>query len=127
MRAGERSVSISRRRCRLIFVFGGALLLHLLEAVAVAQQLEVLPRREQQHSDEEDADGDRAPHLAMPLASTSRTIGLLRTSFLIAYSKVSPLMTARPISARAQLGASRPRVALDFGLARHHRPLRANP
>ena len=36
--------------------------------VAVAQQLEMLPRREQQHADEKDADGDRAPHLAMPLA-----------------------------------------------------------
>ena len=37
-------------------LFAGALLLHLLEPIAVAQQLEVLPRREQQHEHEEDAD-----------------------------------------------------------------------
>ena len=38
------------------FLFGRALLLHLLDAVAVAQQLEVLPGGEQAHEHEEDAD-----------------------------------------------------------------------
>ena len=37
-------------------LLGGALLLHLLEPIAVAEQLEVLPGREEQHEDEEDAD-----------------------------------------------------------------------
>ena len=67
MRAGERSVSISSRRCRLI-ALAGALALHLLEAIAMAEQLEVLPGREQQHEDEEDANQRRAPHLAVTLA-----------------------------------------------------------
>ena len=40
-----------------------ALPLQALDLVAVAQQLEVLPGREQQHDDEEPADGQRAPQL----------------------------------------------------------------
>src|SRR5262245_60113684 len=47
---------------------GGVLLLHLLEPVSMTQQLEVLPRGEEQHDDEEHADECRAPHLAVPLA-----------------------------------------------------------
>src|SRR5436190_13078763 len=45
--------------------FGRALPLQLFDHVAVAQQLEVLPRREQQHRDEERADARRLPHLAL--------------------------------------------------------------
>src|SRR3954470_11180046 len=43
------------------------LLLHLLNLVAVAQQLEVLPRREQQDHDQDPADRERAPDLALTL------------------------------------------------------------
>src|SRR5690348_15877795 len=46
----------------------GALALHLLEAISVAQQLEVLPRRKKQHQHEDDADQRRASHLAMTIA-----------------------------------------------------------
>src|SRR6185503_9871829 len=46
---------------------GRAFLLHLLEAVAVAAQLELLPGPEEQHRDEEHADGHRPDHLAVPL------------------------------------------------------------
>src|SRR5690349_9218141 len=35
---------------------GGALLLHLLQAIAVSQQLEMLPGREQQHRNDEHAE-----------------------------------------------------------------------
>ena len=51
---------------------GGALALHLLEPVAVAQQLEVLPGREQQHEHQHDADADRLPQLALPRARPPR-------------------------------------------------------
>ena len=47
-------------------LFGGALALHLLEPIAVAQQLEVLPGREQQHEHQHDADAERLPQLALP-------------------------------------------------------------
>src|SRR5207237_10668275 len=46
--------------------FRRAFLLHALDVVAVAEQLEVLPRREQQHHDQEHADSHRAPQLALP-------------------------------------------------------------
>ena len=49
IRCGDRSVSISRRSCRLISSCSARSLLHLLDLVAVPQQLEVLPGREQQH------------------------------------------------------------------------------
>src|SRR5690349_15260936 len=45
---------------------GGAIALHLLEAIAVAQQLEVLPRREQQHQHQDDADAERLPEILQP-------------------------------------------------------------
>ena len=66
MRFGDRSVSISSRRWRAGFLLGGALALHLLEPVAVPQQLEVLPGREQQDEHEERRDADRLPELALP-------------------------------------------------------------
>ncbi len=46
--------------------FGGAIALHLLEAVAVAQQLEVLPGREQQREHQHHADAERLPQIAQP-------------------------------------------------------------
>src|SRR5262245_66513516 len=49
-------------------LFVGAFALHLLEAIAVLEQLEVLPRREQQYEHEEDTNQRRSPHLAMALA-----------------------------------------------------------
>src|SRR4051812_47977222 len=49
-------------------LFRGAFLLHLLDAVAVPQQLEVLPRREEQDRDQEGAGANRAPHLLVPFA-----------------------------------------------------------
>ena len=69
------------------FFLGRALALQLFDLIAVPQQLEVLPGREQK------ARATRKP--ATPtdfqssrcrVSSISRTIGLLRTSFLIAYS-----------------------------------------
>ena len=47
------------------FFLGRAFALHLLEPVAVAQQLEVLPRREQQDEHQEGGDGSRLPQLAV--------------------------------------------------------------
>src|SRR5579884_2915971 len=44
-------------------LLGGALALHLLDLIAVAQHLEVLPGREQQDDDEEGGNRDRLPHL----------------------------------------------------------------
>src|SRR6267143_2063431 len=48
--------------------FRGSFELHALESVPVAQQLEVLPRREEKHRDEEEAEPHRAPHVALPIA-----------------------------------------------------------
>src|SRR6188768_2108194 len=46
-------------------LFRGTLLLHALDLVAMLQQLEVLPGRKQQHDDQEQADPERAPQLAL--------------------------------------------------------------
>src|SRR5215471_9133614 len=48
-------------------LFGGALALDLLDLVAVPQQLEMLPRGEEQHQHEEAGDADRLPQLALPV------------------------------------------------------------
>ena len=48
------------------FFFGGALAVQLLDLVAVAQQLEVLPRREEQHDDQKRRHAGRLPELALP-------------------------------------------------------------
>ena len=45
------------------FFFVAALFLHLLHAIAVLQQLDALPAREQQHADKQHADGHRSPLL----------------------------------------------------------------
>src|SRR4051812_25182317 len=45
----------------------GALLLHLLQLVAVPDEFDTLPDREQEGDDQEGADPDGAPHLAMTL------------------------------------------------------------
>ena len=81
--------------------------LHPLDLVAVAQQLEVLPGREQQDDDQEHAPIPTDRHSCRCRASsTSRTIGLLRTSFLIAYSKSiaahASLSIARSFALRAR-------------------------
>src|SRR4051812_2911568 len=47
-------------------LLGGALALQLLHLVAVAQQLEVLPGRDQEDEHEEAGDADRLPQLALP-------------------------------------------------------------
>src|SRR3989442_4463093 len=49
-------------------VFRGSFELHVFESVPVAEQLEVLPRREEKHRHEEEAQPHRAPHLALPVA-----------------------------------------------------------
>src|SRR5262249_30743605 len=49
------------------FLLRHAFLLHLLQPVAVPQQLEVLPRRKQQHCDQQTADADRPPELTLPV------------------------------------------------------------
>ena len=103
---GDRSVSISSVRCRLIFFLGRAFLLQPLHQVAVPDQLEVLPRREEQHGDEQRRRCNRAPNCRCRASSTSRTIGLFRTSFLIAYSK-SVAAHAEPLN-RAQLARCAP-------------------
>src|SRR5882672_216412 len=46
-------------------LFGGALALHLLELVAVTEQLEVLPGGQQQDEDQKSGDADRLPELAL--------------------------------------------------------------
>ena len=58
-------------------------------------------------------------------SSTSRTIGLLRTSFLIAYSKASirPFTASVAHARPRELRAARARVALHFLVARHERLL----
>ena len=66
IRCGDLSVSISSRRWRLISSSLPRCLLHLLEAIAVLQQLDALPSREQQHGDEEHAQGHRTPLLLQP-------------------------------------------------------------
>src|SRR5882672_7509504 len=48
--------------------FRGSFELHALESVPVAEQLEVLPRGEEKHRDEEEAEPHRAPHVALPIA-----------------------------------------------------------
>ena len=111
MRCGDRSVSISRRSWRPDLLLRGALPLHLLDPVAVAQQLEVLPRGEQQH-EHEDSRPRRPTSTARAGAasSTSRTIGLLRTSFLMAYSKVrhaAPPVSPAPTPPAPPRAASR--------------------
>src|SRR5688500_9584215 len=71
---GRDPLDAARRAQRLDFerqvpvdlLFGGALLAHPLDLIAVAQQLEVLPRREQQHHDQEEPDAGRAPELPLP-------------------------------------------------------------
>src|SRR5687767_15045155 len=71
--------------------------------------------------------------------STSRTIGLFRTSFLMAHSNDSPLMSIprtatsgapdppcglrRPFDG-TQLGAARADIAFNFRRRRYHRPFR---
>ena len=44
----------------------GALAVDLLDLIAVAQQLEVLPRREEQHDHEESREAHRLPEVALP-------------------------------------------------------------
>ena len=82
---------------------GRVFALHLLELVSVSQQLEVLPRPEQQDGDEKQPDSAAVRHISRCRSrSTSRTMGLLRMSFLMAYSNVSPVMVCliqRPRSA----------------------------
>jgi hypothetical protein len=48
------------------FFFRRPLLLEPLHEVAVAHELEVLPRGEEQHEDEDRADRDRSPELTLP-------------------------------------------------------------
>ena len=107
-------------------VLAGALLLHLLEPVAVRQQLEVLPRREQQHRDEEDADAHRAPHLAMALAIDLPDDRVVADVFLDrvfeCFGRHVARLSRRPLG-RPQLRAPRARVPFDLGLRRHDRPL----
>ncbi len=119
MRAGDRSVSISRRRCRLIFSSLARSSLHLLDAIAVAEQLEVLPGREQQHQHEEDANQRRAPHLTVTLAIDLADDRVVADVLLDGVFEGSPLMSAPPVYRvrRPQLGASRARVPFDLGFA----------
>src|SRR6266849_10497352 len=48
------------------FFFRGPLTLQLLDLVAMAEQLEMLPRREEQDQHEERGDAGRLPELALP-------------------------------------------------------------
>src|SRR5688572_7620898 len=64
------------------------------------------------------------------VSSTSRTIGLLRTSFLMAYSKASAMLFPGgngDAFGHAELRAARPRVPLDLFLGRHDRLLGQHP
>jgi hypothetical protein len=45
----------------------GTFALELLDLIAMAQQFEVLPRREEQHQDEKTCDPDRGPQFALSL------------------------------------------------------------
>ena len=77
-------------------VLGGALLLHLLDAVAVAQQLEVLPGGEEEDGDQEDADRHRPPHLEVPLAIDLAHDRVVADVLLGLRIRNSPLMTFLP-------------------------------
>ena len=103
-----------RRRCRLTCSSAGALLLHLLDPISVAGSARsaATPRRAARRP--ERADDRPAPHArATRASSTSRTMGLFRMSFLIAYSKasmVSPRQAATSLDG-PQLRAARARIA----------------
>ena len=89
------------------FVLGGALLLHLLDAVAMTKQLEMLPRREEEHGDQKYADRHRAPHLEMPLAvdlADDRVVAyvLLDCVFEFAAHDACPISAARSLALRAR-------------------------
>src|SRR5580700_168921 len=60
------------------------------------------------------------------VSSISRTIGLLRTSFLMAYSNASG-MRHRYSFCRAELRAARARVSVDLGPCRPDRLPRQDP
>src|SRR5438552_12133154 len=89
------------------FVLRGPLLLHLLDPVAVAQQLEVLPRGKEQDRDQKDPDTDRAPHLVMALAidlADDRVVPdiLLDCVFEFAVHDARPISAARSLALLAR-------------------------
>ena len=85
--------------------FRAALALQLLDLIAVAEQLEVLPRRDEQDQHEEAATPTHFHSSRCRASSTSRTMGLLRTSFLMAYLERfhQPILSAaRSLALRAR-------------------------
>ena len=65
IRRGARSVSISSLRWRLTLFLRHSFLLQALHQVAVLNELEMLPGREEQHRDEQRADPDGAQQLTL--------------------------------------------------------------
>ena len=117
IRFGARSVSISSRRWRLTSSSAARSCCICSHAVAVPQQLEVLPGREQQHRHEHDADPGRAPQLPLPRLvdlADDRVVAdvLLDRVFEVDRRSCQPLD-------RAQLRAARARVALRLPRRRH--------
>src|SRR5215471_17288582 len=87
-------------------LLGRALLLHPLDLVAVAQELEVLPRREEQHQHEEEPDAHRAPELPLPrlvdLADDGVVANVLLDRVLEVHSAHANLSIARSFALRAR-------------------------
>src|SRR5262245_34652631 len=88
-------------------LLGGALLLHFLDAVAVTEELEVLPRRKEEHRNQEHADGNRAPHFQVPLPidfTDDRVVAhvLFDRVFEFAAHSARPISTARSFALRAR-------------------------
>src|SRR5205085_4227110 len=85
---------------------GGALLLHPLDLVAVGQQLEVLPRRKQQHHDQEEADPHGPPQLALSrlvhLADDRVVANVLLDRVLEVQPAHASLSIARSLALRAR-------------------------
>src|SRR4029078_1998876 len=88
------------------FLLGGALLLHALDLIAVAQQLEVLPRGEEQHHHQEEPDPGRAPQLLLPrlvhLADDRVVANVLLDRVLEVHRAHANLSIARSFALRAR-------------------------
>ena len=116
IRLGDFSVSISRRRCRVDFLLGGALPLQFFEPVAVPQQLELLPGPEQQRRSTNSAATATVFHISrLPLARRPRgRSGCSGRPFDRVFEGFSHHAT--PLGG-AELGAPGARIPLQFVVA----------
>lgn len=102
------------------FLFLGALLFHLPYAVTVTQQLEVLPRREQENTNKQHAQHGETPQLAL-----TRPVYFAYDRIVtdVLSDCVLKIHLSDQSFGGSQFRTARTRVSCKLGIAGPHRPL----